>query len=301
MRYTSADLMLRGAMRDVFEHGTVVSPRGHETIEVLSWSGTLLYPRARLVRNPARDIRVGYAAANVAWNLCKRDDVESICWWNPNGRYISDNGRRFHGANYGQRWDDSLKEAMWLLVADPDTRRAWVPIWRPEDISDHRDPMEPTFYSRDGKDVPCTLGFSLRRREERLDMQVVMRSQSLTILPYDLFLFAAMQELIANTMEIQLGELHWHCNSLHAYFRREHAIHEATRDWYDEIFTAKNVGSPEFRMLVEQMDPIDLDLAGARQRWGDFEHRVRIGAMTDAEAIGLDPMEQLMWDGRPRG
>lgn len=306
-RYPSADLMLHSALRDVMDGGHERGPRGHDTIELFGWQGSLMDPRRRLVRNPDRDLRLGYAAAHVAWNLAKRDDVESICWWNPNGRFISDDGVRFHGANYGERWDGYLQEAM-RLVSQDGTRRAWVPIWHPDDLVKRRmidsydmfdAPLE-TFYSRDGKDVPCTLGFDLQRHDGKLTMQVVMRSQSLTIMPYDVFLFATMQELVANTLGLELGELQWTALSLHAYFRREHAVHESTLAWYERALSGSKRDASDFRLVTTTMDPLGLTLDEAAQRWPQFEERVRTGAMSESEAVDLDPIERLMWERRPR-
>jgi len=269
-RYSNMDEMLFGAYTEVFSHGTRSSPRGQETLEVIGWTAQLTKPRARIVRNPARDIRLGYCAASVAWNLDKRNDVESICWWNPNGRFMSDNGQTFHGANYGQRWDLRLQEAMQLFFYDSSTRRAWVPIWEAIDDLIDVDPETGEFdaYSREGKDVPCTLGFGLRNRERHLDMHVVMRSQSVTILPYDVFLFSTLQELVANSLQMKLGVLTWHAMSLHAYFKREWATNRASYEWYlANTHREGAIRAETYRSFQEEMQPVNLTLEEAKAAW----------------------------------
>lgn len=299
----NADEMLDGALMDVFNTGIDVSPRDQETLEVQGWTVRLVKPRARVVMNPVRDIRLGYAAANVAWNLDRRNDVESIVWWNPNGRYITDDGETFHGANYGQRWHGYLQEALSLLDDDPDTRRAWVPIWRPQDIVadvalGEKDAHPNWFYARWGKDVPCTLGFGLRKFEARLDMSVVMRSQSVSILPYDLFLFSTLQELLAHSLGLQLGHLTWHAVSLHVYLKREYTTNRSAADWYSENRVA--VSNHDFdwsRKMQREMPSLAITYDEAAKKWPKFMDAVRLGEKPEPS----DPIEEMMWEGRPRG
>ena len=245
--------MLYGILQDVLAAGRPAEARGRKFLDYSGWSGVLSNPRAREIWNPVRGIRRGYNAASVAWNLAERNDVESICWWNPNGRKISDNGLTFYGANYGQRWNPYLDEAIDLLRSDPGTRRAFVPIWKPDDLMKetvttlgHQAPVRER-YSRVGKDVPCTLGFGLKIRKTQplpvsmpearapwLDMQVIMRSNSaFFVFPYDIYLFSVLQELIANEMGLLLGELSWMAMSMHVY-EDELAIVTDALKWYSE-------------------------------------------------------------------
>src|SRR6476469_3394817 len=123
VNYNDADAMLAGIIADVYNCGIKGEARGRKFLEYPCWSGTLVNPRARVVQNEVRQLRPGYNAASVAWNLAQRDDVDSICWWNEKGRAISDDGKTFHGANYGQRMIDELREAIELIRLDPGTRR----------------------------------------------------------------------------------------------------------------------------------------------------------------------------------
>lgn len=283
--------MLIGMITDIAKDGIIVSPRGMGTKDFLGWTGTLTNPRARRVYNPVRKIRFGYPAASVAWNLGMRDDVDSICWWNENGRRISDDGITFYGANYGQRWDGYLEEALELLKQDPATRRAWVPIWAPTDLVDREKEI---LYSREGKDVPCTVGFGLRlfdRKEEdrtvrRLDMQVVMRSQAAWgVFPYDLYLFSVLQELIANELGVRLGELHWYANSVHIYDRE--------LPWIESM-----VGFPKVDMEFPKpaMDPIRLTYTEAKEILPRMEEMIRTQS-GQAHDLSEDPITDEMYLG----
>lgn len=287
----------------VYEHmvkmalrGTEVVVRGQKSWEIMNYHAMLRNPRARLLKNPRRGIREAYAAASVCWNLAERDDVDGICWWNENGRRISDNGKTFFGANYGARMTMGLDLAIELLNEDPYTRRAWVPIWRPEDIE--------TGYSSAGKDVPCTLGFWLRARQSDisskpfLDMHVVMRSQAANgVFPYDVFLLTVYQELVANELGWRLGEYHHHCLSAHV-FERELAQVEDSLLWYDER-RKKQGGAydPDWKNVFAPMLPLGFNLSEARARYSDTFEAMMDETKIDEEFIGrLDDFEIMMLD-----
>jgi len=228
--YGSADEMHRAMLTEILWRGQKSNARnGKETLDIDGgWKGTLSNPRRRFVSCPVRGLREGYPAASVAYNLARRNDVESICKFNPMGKKISDDGVTFYGANYGMRMMPALEEAIHLLKDFDGTRRAWVPIWKESDIM--------SGYSREGKDVPCTIGFGLRLWEmgsenSVLSMSVAMRSQSAWgVFPYDLYLFSVLQELIANELGAKLGQLHWDCVvSAHVFSEEIPKITEALK------------------------------------------------------------------------
>jgi hypothetical protein len=280
----SADALFKD-MLDECVQGQFTAPRGMGTRDVAGYLARVMNPRARRVLNPVRDVRLGYPAASVAWNLALRNDVDGICWWNENGRRVSDDGSTFHGANYGQRWDRPLSWAINLLRKDPDTRRAWVPIYDWQ--------KDGHLYSASGNDVPCTLGFGLRlasrqSKHDSLDMSVIMRSQSAYgVFPYDFYLFAVMQELIANSLGVRLGQIFWHCLSLHVYDRELDGVTEA-RKWYDD-----SVGSPQYRTMHVEMPAITYTLEQAKTRYHQCFQEVM-----DSKDIGLwradQPVDPVM-------
>jgi hypothetical protein len=64
------------------------------------------------------------------------------------------------GHNYGDLWDLVL-----LLVKEPHTRQAWIPLFFPEDTG-----------IGDGGRKPCTLGYHLIRRNDELSIWYPLRS-----------------------------------------------------------------------------------------------------------------------------
>lgn len=80
------------------------------------------------------------------------------------GGFYSDTGRRIPA--YGIRYDyGDLEDVVSLLLKDPYTRQAYLPIWFPEDTG-----------AVDGQRVPCSLGYHFIRRGDFLDCVYTMRS-----------------------------------------------------------------------------------------------------------------------------
>ncbi|QDP45214.1 thymidylate synthase [Gordonia phage Mayweather] len=77
----------------------------------------------------------------------------------------------FYGAiMHGIRFDyGDLQDVVNLLVKDPFTRQAYLPIWFPEDTG-----------STAGQRVPCTLGYHFIRKGAHLDMKYFIRSCDIT-------------------------------------------------------------------------------------------------------------------------
>ncbi|MER5642639.1 thymidylate synthase [Kitasatospora sp. NPDC002227] len=189
--------------------GRQTSPRGMPTREVLDVSMRITRPRARLLlAPPARVLNPAYAVAETVWILSGSDAPWIYDYNGRLARYADEGVLR--GA-YGPRmrsWGgvDQLERVVSLLKSDPDSRRAVIQLYDP---------------SRDAighKDVPCTLAFRFHLREGRLHMSTTMRSQDVwTGMPYDLFSFTTIQELVAGWLDADLGDYHHHIDSLHIY------------------------------------------------------------------------------------
>lgn len=199
--------------------GQRTCPRGMPTREVLDVNMRITRPRARLLLAPPnRVLNPAYAVAETVWILSGSDAP----WiYDYNGRLVqyADDGvlRGAYGPRL-RRWGgiDQLSHVLELLKTDPDSRRAVVQLYDPtRDAADH-------------KDVPCTLGFRFHLREGRLHMSTTMRSQDVwTGMPYDLFSFTTIQELVAGWLDADLGDYHHHVDSLHIY---EHNLEQADAD-----------------------------------------------------------------------
>ncbi|AJT68606.1 hypothetical protein T261_7004 [Streptomyces lydicus] len=194
------------------KNGEKVSPRDMATREVRNVTMTLTQPRARLLyAPPARILNPAFAVAETVWHL-SGSDAPWIYDYNGRLRQYADDGI-LRGA-YGPRmrnWAgevDQLHRVVEILKDDPHSRRALIQLYDPaRDAAGH-------------KDIPCTLGFRFHLRAGRLHMSTTMRGQDVWIgMPYDLFFFTTLHELVAGWLGADLGEYHHQVGSLHIYER----------------------------------------------------------------------------------
>ncbi|MFE2498566.1 thymidylate synthase [Streptomyces scopuliridis] len=212
MTHLTADSMAElfaGAVT-LAKSGEQVSPRGMATWEVRDVHLLLTQPRARLLHAPpARIVNPAFAVAETVWHL-SGSDAPWIFDYNARLRQYADDGV-LRGA-YGPRmrnWAgkvDQLARVVEILQEDPDSRRALIQLYDPaQDAAGH-------------KDVPCTLGFRFHLRAGRLHMATTMRGQDVWIgMPYDVFFYTVLHELVAGWLDAELGEFHLHVGSLHIY------------------------------------------------------------------------------------
>ncbi|WP_330300618.1 thymidylate synthase [Streptomyces sp. NBC_00503] len=212
MTHLTADSMAElfaGAV-SLAKSGEQVSPRGMATREVRDVHLLLTQPRARLLyAPPARIVNPAFAVAETVWHL-SGSDAPWIFDYNARLREYADDGVLL-GA-YGPRmrnWGgkvDQLARVVEILKEDRDSRRALIQLYDPaQDAAGH-------------KDVPCTLGFRFHLRAGRLHMATTMRGQDVWIgMPYDVFFYTVLHELVAGWLDAELGDFHLHIGSLHMY------------------------------------------------------------------------------------
>ncbi|MGW4171838.1 thymidylate synthase [Streptomyces chartreusis] len=244
--------------------GEKVAPRGMATREVLDVHMRLTQPRARLLQAPpARILNPAFAVAETVWHLSGSDDPW-IFDYNARLRRYADDGV-LRGA-YGPRmrnWAgkvDQLRRVVDILKEDADSRRALIQLYDPAlDAAGH-------------KDVPCTLGFAFHLRAGRLHMTTTMRGQDVWIgMPYDLFFYTVLHELVAGWLGAELGYFHHHVGSLHVYENHlDHAeritsltaseiMPDLTTPWdgFDELLrhvqTGELTGHPGWDAMTETM------------------------------------------------
>jgi thymidylate synthase len=182
-----------------------VCPRGKATKEVLGVTIHLKNPRARLGWHPDRKYSLPLYVAESVMLFSASDSVEHLAYINPRMQLFSDNGKTLYGA-YGNRIHNEIRDVIRKLKEDPDTRQAVLPIIREFDLRVQT------------KDFPCTQVLQFMIREKKLHLFVTMRSNDFIWgLQYDLPVFTTFQEIIANTLGLEVGE-YWHtANSLHVY------------------------------------------------------------------------------------
>jgi thymidylate synthase len=216
---SSANVLYAAVCQEVLARGQHSAPRGLETTEVIGAHLRLTEPQRRFIDvPPVRVLNPAFAAAEALWILSGSDDPWIFTYNRSLEQYANDG--RLQGA-YGprmRRWSgdvDQLDHVRRLLVQDPDTRQAVIQLYDPKrDTQGHRD-------------VPCTLNFRFFVRHGQLEMHTTMRSNDVWLgLPYDLFTFTLLHELMAGWLGVPLGVYHHHVDSLHLYAHHDQAAAE---------------------------------------------------------------------------
>lgn len=215
----------------ITELGEQVSPRGMETCEVLGLGFELTDPRNRLTTLASRNWSPALAVAELAWNLRGDDHVDALAFYTPRWREFADDDGVVRGSCYGARVfgacaDESTQwlNVVKLLSTDPFSRRAVLNFRVQEDVS------------KPSVDVSCTNSLQFVLRDGKLHAFVSMRSNdAIWGVPYDLFLFTSLQELMALELGVGLGSYHHYAASMHIYERhQELALRIADEDCRDK-------------------------------------------------------------------
>jgi hypothetical protein len=168
--------------------------------------------RRRVLSTPHSSFNPAIAVARLIWHLGRRSKLSAIEFYEPRARLFSDDGQVLPGSNTGSRifgdegGVDQIQRLISRLAEDQSSRRAAAVVWRPEDAT------------RASRDIPCTLALTCHLRAEKLVTTVTMRSNNaLRLLPYNLFEFTMLAELIAVELGVEPGP-YWHSVlSLHVF------------------------------------------------------------------------------------
>jgi thymidylate synthase len=227
--------------------GDQVSPRGMPTREIRDVHLLLTQPRARLLyAPPTRIVNPAFAVAETVWHL-SGSDAPWIFEFNARLRQYADDGVLL-GA-YGPRmrnWGgkvDQLARVVEILKEDPDSRRALIQLYDPaQDAAGH-------------KDVPCTLSFRFHLRAGRLHMATTMRGQDVWIgMPYDVFFYTVLHELVAGWLDVELGQFHLHVGSLHIYNEHLERADQLTAIATSEVMPDLRTPWAGFDGLLDQVE-----------------------------------------------
>lgn len=209
--FSDAYLAILDALLNRSTYSTVT--RGKTAIEILNASFTLARPWHRTPYISERKTNIIFNHAETLWYLSGRDDLEMISHYAPVLRSLSQDGQKLTGTAYGPRLFADLPQSarsqfdcvIDLLRADPDTKRAAMPIMHDTELSTPNNP-----------DVSCTMGFHLLQRAGRLHAITYMRANDAMIgLLGDVFAFTFIQEFAARLLHVPLGTYGHHTGSMH--------------------------------------------------------------------------------------
>ena len=259
--FDSLDAIQRWAFERLLQSDLRSAPRGLPTHELLGQTFSLTHPRARTILSPARRWRLPLAVGEFCWHAAASDEVDALAYYAPRWRSFAEDGETIRGSCYGQRifgrgvngrsrWDALLG----LLRDDPASRRAVI------DLSGGNG------CDAGAVDVSCMSTMQALVRNGLLHLIVQMRSNDAVWgLPYDVFLFTMIQELLARTLGVELGTYVHGAGSLHLYERHLDLARRVLRE------------TPPERHEMPVMQPIDAlpDFLAAEQA-------IRLGSRSPA-------------------
>lgn len=128
---------------------------------------------------------------------------------------------RGEGFVYGYGWEareeNGVEKTYELLKNDPNTRRAYIPLYKPRHIGQ--------------EDIPCFVGLQFRRRnvsalgwkkQEALNLTAFSRSNETAIaMQNDIYGFTEFQKWMAGRLGIQAGNYCQHVGSAHLRIKSE--------------------------------------------------------------------------------
>lgn len=211
VRADSLDDLLAKVYRQLLARGTRIEPTKGPAREIYGVLLKLSAPRQRLSRTESRGLLFS-CLGELLWILAGSDALDFIEHYIADYKKSSDDGKTIHGA-YGPRLrgkcpNDQLARVISALKSKPDSRQAVVQLF------DRRDTL------RYHSDIPCTCTMQFVIRDRRLHMLTAMRSNDAWLgLPHDVFAFTMIQELVARSLGVELGEYRHSVGSLHLYER----------------------------------------------------------------------------------
>ena len=154
------------------------------------------------------------AAAEAAWQTLGTQDPTFILKHAPKlwSKFVEDEVLK---TAYGYRWTrhfgrDQIALAVEALRADPTNRQVWVQAWDPA-ADGLGQPNQP-------KNIPCPLGFSLTRSDNRLHISVFLRSSDVFVgLPYDVMGYALLLDMLSAELGVVPGTMHFTLAHAHIY------------------------------------------------------------------------------------
>jgi len=202
----SLDDLLRAATEAVLENGESVSPTKGANRELRGVTLQLTNPRARLSRSESRG-KVFSALGELIWYLSGSSATDHIAHYISHYADSDEDGIIFGAYGPRLRGDaDQLATVIGLLRKRPSTRRAVIQLFDAADLLE------------DHNDVPCTCTLQFLHRSAGLDLIVYMRSNDVFIgLPHDVFCFSMIQELVACSLGVDVGQYIHIAGSLHLY------------------------------------------------------------------------------------
>lgn len=222
VRCTSLSDAIPKVLRLVASHGQVAMVRDEPNLEVLCVDLHIADPTDRLPIVRGRRTITAFCLVEFLWYCAQRTDVASLEPYAPRiasfyggDRFVtgSDYGRQMFARAAGASQWDRVREC---LRRDPGSKRAYIGIFTADEM---------TTLLPQNHDVPCTIGFQVLIRGERLHWITTMRANdAYRGFVSDAFTFTLFQELLADTLDLPVGWYMHRVGSLHSFPEDEPSI-----------------------------------------------------------------------------
>jgi len=206
----SLDDLLAKVYKEILKRGQAIVPTKGPAREINGALLNLRAPRLRLSRTESRAV-LFTALGELLWMLAGSKAVDFITHYISHYQGLSDDGGvTIHGA-YGPRLfgpgdNNQVHRVINVLKEKNDSRQAVIQIFDRTDLLEYH------------RDVPCTCTLQFLVRKGRLNLLTYMRSNDAWMgLPHDIFAFTMLQELVARSLGIELGQYKHSVGSLHLY------------------------------------------------------------------------------------
>ena len=218
-----------------------VSPRNLPTREILAIGFEITNPRRRVTDLQGRKWSSSLAVGELCWQLRGARSADILASYVPRWRSFADEDGQIRGSCYGYQIFRSKKNGLsqwdWvkrILEGDRFSRRA-ILSFQSADFLDR---------ATWSKDVACASTMQFFIRDGELSSLVSMRSNDAVYgLPYDLFVFTSLQEMMAVELGVGLGSYFHHCGSLHFYEYQNSRI--------DQVLRNSSIQSREMMPIVD--------------------------------------------------
>jgi thymidylate synthase len=208
-RFKNADKAFSYYKKQILDYGVDFD----NTKALFNIGFTIVNPMDNWIKCDQRKWKYNYAEAEWQWYLTGMPNIKVLgeiygnipeIW----KRMADKEG--YVNSNYGYQWErnDQLDNVIAMLKANPRTRQATVSIYDGKEISNG------TYQY----DTPCTYAIQFTILNDKLNMCVTMRSNDLWYgFCNDQYCFSKLQLMVADKLEIRLGEYYHFAHNLHLY------------------------------------------------------------------------------------
>ena len=235
---SNADEAVMGVISEVSENGSTVEPvknsnNKKSSKELRNFQFSLNNPLDRIAINPNNPLNIISSIGRFVWLIAANDRIEDIAFYQAKAREYTDNGFTIPGSNYGKRifnpteGVNQITKIIELLRDDPNSRRAVIPIWSPNDSTRLK-----------SNDIPCAISITFSIRDNKLHTTLMMRSNNaLRLLNVNIFEFSLIGEIVARELDIEYAQYTHYSVSMHVFEDDFDTINKWLKHPKEEIYS----------------------------------------------------------------